>query len=124
MPEEWSEEADTNAPEQAARYKELQAKLTELNEKRRVTREKVEQYKIAKQLLEPFEGPDSGVQENLVTKNGELELELERMRMLMLRVERGIMGLEEKDGADDMDVDLDDNEENKILALLSGNSVS
>ena len=123
MPEEWSEEAETKAPEQAAKYKELQGRLMELNEKRRVAKEKLEQYKIAKQLLEPFDGPDAGVQDNLITKNGDVEKELERMRMLMLRVERGIMGLDEKDVGDDMDIDLDENEEEKILALLSGKAV-
>jgi len=122
LPEEWSEEAQATAPEQAARYRELQAKLVELNEKRRAAREKLDQYKVVKELLVPFEGPDAGLQENLVTRHGEMEEELERMRMLMLRVERGIMGLDEKDGGDEMDVDIDvrDAEEKKILALLGG----
>lgn len=96
--------------------------MVELNEKRKAARERVEQYKAAKKLLEPFEGEKDGLQENLVTKNGEVEKELERMRMLMLRVERGIAGLEETDRGDEMDLDVDLNqeEEKKWVALLGG----
>lgn len=121
LPEEWSPEAEAKAPEEAARYKELQSRLVELNEKRKAARERVEQYRAAKKLLEPFEGEDAGLQENLVTKNGQVEQELERMRMLMLRVERGIMGLEDRGGDEmelDVDVDLDEDENRKLLALL------
>ena len=121
LPEEWSPEAETKAPEEAARYKELQARLVELNERRKVARERVEQYRAVKKLLEPFEGEDAGVQENLVTRNGEVESELERMRMLMLRVERGIVGLDERGGDEmdvDGDVDLEEDESRKLLALL------
>lgn len=124
LPEEWSEEAESRAPEEAAKYKELQQRLMELNKKRKIARERVEQYRAAKKLLEPFEGEDAGLQSNLVTKNGEVERELERMRMLMLRVERGVMGLErrERKGGDEMDVDVDleAEEERKVAALLGG----
>lgn len=94
----------------------------EANERRKAARERVEQYRAAKRLLEPFEGEDAGLQDNLVTKNGEVEKELEKMRMLMLRVERGIMGLEDRVGGDEMDVDvdLDEDENRKLLALLGG----
>ena len=92
-----------------------------LNEKRKVARERVEQYRAAKKLLEPFEGEDAGLQENLVTKNGQMEKELERMRMLMLRVERGIMGLQDNGGEEmDIDVDLEEDEKSKLMALLGG----
>lgn len=47
-----------------------------------------------KELIGMF-GEEGGVQDNLVTRNGEVEKELERMRMLMLRVERGVEGLEQ-----------------------------
>ncbi|RAL61333.1 hypothetical protein DID88_009469 [Monilinia fructigena] len=93
LPEGWSEEAEVKAPEQAAKYRELQTKLLELNEKRRAAKERLEQYKSVKELVEPFDQADKNIQENLITKNGEIEKELERMRMLMLRVERGILSL-------------------------------
>ena len=118
LPEEWGEEADARAPEEAAKYKELQMKLVGLNERRKGAREKVEQYRAAKRLLEPFEGEGAGLQENLITKNSQVEKELERMRMLMLRVERGIMGLDDKSGGDEMDVDIEEDETRKLLALL------
>jgi hypothetical protein len=92
----------------------------ELNEKRKAARERLGQYKAAKKLLEPFEGEDAGLQENIVTKNGEVEKELERMRMLMLRVERGVMGLEEKGGRDEMDVDVDEDGNKNLMAMLAG----
>lgn len=52
-------------------------------------------------MMDPFRaGEDgSGVQENLVTRNGELEKELERMRMLLVRVggRVGTLPLPERD---------------------------
>lgn len=121
MPKQWSEEAETKAPEQAAKYQQLQARLVELSETREAARERIEQYKAAKDLLAPFDGADTVVQENLVTKNGEVEKELERMRMLMLRVERGIMGLPERlSDEDEMDVDVDDDGQKRTMALLNG----
>lgn len=117
LPEEWSEEAETKAPKQAAQYKELQSKLLQLNEKRTAAKERLEQCKAAKRLLEPFDQADQNIQENLVTKNGEVEKELERMRMLMLRVERGIVGLEGKDREDYMDIDFDEDDREKLRFL-------
>ena len=118
MPEEWSEEAEAEAPEKAHRYQELQQRLVEVSEKRRVAREKLEQYRNMKKLLVPFEGPEAGLQDNLVVKNGEVEKELERMRMLMLRVERGLQNLEDKQG-DEMDVDVvEDDGEEKLRNLF------
>ncbi|KAE8441581.1 hypothetical protein EG329_004666 [Mollisiaceae sp. DMI_Dod_QoI] len=72
LPEEWSEEAEKKAPEQGRRYKELQQKLIELNERRKAAREKMENYKALKQLIDLL-GEDAGVQDNLVMKNGEVE---------------------------------------------------
>ena len=120
MPEEWIDEAEAQASEEAQRYKELQSKLAKLNEKRKVAKEKVEQYRAAKKLLIPFEGEDAGLQENIITKNGEVEKELERMRMLMLRVERGLQGLEgrERGEEDEMDIDVEEDVQKRLLALL------
>ena len=39
-----------------------------------------------KGLLAPFEEAAETVQENLVTRNGEVEAEMQRMRMLLARV--------------------------------------
>lgn len=119
LPEEWSEEAEEKAPDDAARYKELQQKLAELNERRKAARDRLEQYKTASKLLEPFHGEDSGLQDNLVTKNGQVEKELEKMRMLMLRVERGMAGLAEKGGTDEMDIDVSEDKERSALNLLT-----
>jgi predicted transcriptional regulator len=122
LPEEWSEEAQTKTPEQAQKYKELQQRLAELMERRKQAREKVKGYKDFKGVLDLLAGEDAGVQQNLVTKNGEVEEELEKMRRLMLRVERGMNGLEEKGAGDGdgMDVDEEGFEEGKILRLLGG----
>ena len=123
LPEEWSPEAATKAPEQAAKFTALQQHLAELNERRQAARERVEAYKAFKETVDLF-GEDAGVQGNLVTKNGEVEEELEKMRRLMLRVERGIRGLEEMGGGDegmDVDIDVEVDEQGKLLALLSGN---
>lgn len=123
MPEQWSEEAETRALEQATRYRDLQAKLVALNEKRRVARERLLQYKAAKEMLDPFEGEEAKLQDNLVTKNGELEKELDRMRMLMFRVERGLEKLDRSGRADDddgdgMDLDVEDEAGKRLLAIL------
>ncbi|KAJ8059519.1 hypothetical protein OCU04_011177 [Sclerotinia nivalis] len=85
-----------------------------------MAKERLEQCNAAKKLLEPFEQADKNVQENLVTKNGEVEKELERMRMLMLRVERGIAGLEGEDREDHMNVDFeeDDRERLRFLGII------
>jgi len=120
LPEDWSEAAETQAPEQAAKYKELQSRLKELNEERKAAKERLDQYKVAMKLLEPFQEADVNVQENIVTKNGEIEKELERMRMLMLRVERGISGLQDRDEGDEMDIDLEQDQQEKLLAILGG----
>ncbi|EKD12875.1 uncharacterized protein L3040_007032 [Drepanopeziza brunnea f. sp. 'multigermtubi'] len=118
LPEAWGEEASTKAPEQAAKYAELQQRLTALNEQRRVARERVERYRRMRDLVGLL-GEDAGVQENLVTRNGAVEVELEKMRRLMLRVERGVGALEERGEGAEMDLDGED-EEGKILALLGG----
>jgi hypothetical protein len=39
----------------------------------------------------------------------------------MLRVERGVMGLEEKGNGDEMDIDVSDDEQTKLSALFQNN---
>lgn len=98
----------------------------DLSERRKAAKERLEQYKAMKALLEPFEDPKESVQGNLVGRNGEVERELERMRMLMLRVERGVEGLdgveEGQEGDIDMDIDVDPEgeEERRVQAGLGG----
>lgn len=121
LPEEWSEEASAKAPEQAAKYTDLQQRLVALNERRQKASKKVEGYKRMKDLVGLL-GEDAGVQENLVTRNGEVEVELEKMRRLMLRVERGVVALDERSPEDEMDIDVEGEggEKAKLLALLGG----
>ncbi len=60
-----------------------------------------------------------------MARNGEVEMELERMRRLVVRVERGLEGLDrggqggrgEIGGEDDEDVGFEGEEERKVLAL-------
>lgn len=83
-----------------------------------------------KGLLGPFNG---NVQENLVTRNGEVEKELERMRVLLVRVAGRVAqlpeaehslemeGLATDDGAEDTVMeDLEEVERGKIQKLLDG----
>jgi hypothetical protein len=124
LPPTWSEEAETKSPAEAQRYKELQARLVALNEERAAARRKVENHRRLKALVDAFK-EDGGVQENLVARNGEVEMELERMRRLVVRVERGLEGLDrggqggrgEIGGEDDEDVGFEGEEERQVLAL-------
>ncbi|KAH8589669.1 kinetochore Sim4 complex subunit Fta4 [Bisporella sp. PMI_857] len=122
MPEEWSEEAETAAPEKAGRYKELQVKLVEAKERRREAKERLRQWRAAKTLLAPLDGEEAGVQANLVVRDGEAERELERMRMLMLRVERGLSALDDLGdrGVDEMDMDVEGDAEERLRRVLGG----
>ena len=125
LPEKWSEEASTRAPEKAAQFTTLQTRLAELNERRKLAKEKVERYKAMKELLGPFEDVDGDVQENVVVKNGEVERELERMKLLLLRVERGVGALPEKQrgGEEDgegMVFDWEREEEERLATVVGG----
>lgn len=105
MPEAWPEdnEADVEALEQ---YATSVAQLRELNERRRVLRDRVQRYKALQEALAPFKEPINCVQENLCVRNGELEGELERMRMLVARVQGRVEGLELREGGADIHEDL------------------
>ncbi|KAI1116316.1 kinetochore Sim4 complex subunit Fta4 [Nemania sp. NC0429] len=85
----------TDHPPEARRYAELAASLTSLSTRRQEVRQRVERLRRMAALLAPFEANDNDegearprmpVQENLVTRNGEVERELERMRLLLARV--------------------------------------
>jgi hypothetical protein len=123
IPETWSEEASTLAPENAALFTSLQSRLQELNTRRAVAREKVERYKAMKELLVPFADVEKDVQENVIVRDGEVERELERMKLLLLRVQRGVSGLGEPlsgAGEEDWDVDGSEEMEGRVLGILAG----
>ncbi|KAI5920973.1 kinetochore Sim4 complex subunit Fta4 [Camillea tinctor] len=99
LPPNWDlhkpDEAEAHPPE-ASRYVDLLATLNSLSARRRKVRERVERLRAMEALLAPFkeraqeeeDGKEGrgGVQQNLITRNGEIEKELERMRFLLVRV--------------------------------------
>lgn len=125
LPPAWESERQAAAfPLEAERYAELAGRLRGLAARRGEASARVERLRRMRALLEPFSGSSSegagagadegssfvplgGVQENLVTRNGEVEKELERMRMLLVRVGDKVARLKEKEaGRDDDDSDL------------------
>lgn len=89
LPAKWEKEQDVNThPTEAQRYSELVSRLQSLNERKSEVQSKVMRLRQICDLMEPFQADEEGrgVQENLVTRNGEVEKELERMRMLLARV--------------------------------------
>ncbi|KAK3403477.1 kinetochore Sim4 complex subunit Fta4 [Sordaria brevicollis] len=110
IPDSWSaineKEAGDN-PMEVRRFEELVSQLKELDERKQKVLERVGRLRRLKGLVEGFEssptqeqgaegttegegegqkGGIKAVQENLVTKNGEMETELQRMRVLLARV--------------------------------------
>lgn len=61
--------------------------------KRQEQARKSAQYKLLRELLQPFENAQESVQPNLVTKDGELFKELEKLKLLMARAGGLIEGL-------------------------------
>ncbi|KAI0549859.1 kinetochore Sim4 complex subunit Fta4 [Xylaria curta] len=130
----------TSHPLEARRYAELSSTLTALSTKRQEARERVARLRRMAALLAPFESPSqspsdnadssqtatSSVQENLITRNGEIERELERMRLLLARVAGRVAQLPNKKSAsgtieDDEgqdSTDLDSLEREKVENLL------
>ncbi|CAJ2502976.1 Uu.00g103700.m01.CDS01 [Anthostomella pinea] len=120
-------------PVEVRRYADLAASLTSLSARRKEARKRVERLRRMDALLAPFRGDGGdggggggGVQENLVTRNGEVEKELERMRTLLVRVAGRVAQLPDADaGTEDQtdDVvmaDLDMVEREKVERLLAG----
>ncbi|KAK4113979.1 hypothetical protein N656DRAFT_610435 [Canariomyces notabilis] len=124
LPSEWDVPSESAAhPLEAKRYAELAGELRALAERKQQALARVARLRRMKELLEPFspstsltltaaaadgdgevvgdQGGDSsgggaGVQENLVTRNGEIEAELQRMRVLLARVGGRVGLLREK----------------------------
>lgn len=92
LPEQWEDEAEDD--EVTGQYAELVGRLQTLDGRRQQLRKKVETYKALKRAIEPFDDPRDNVQQNLITRGGELERELETMRTLLARVAGRMAGLE------------------------------
>lgn len=129
LPPAWESEREAAAyPLEAERYAELAGRLRGLAARRDEARARVERLRRMRALLAPFGGsssssstdgggtgagedssfgPSGGVQENLVTRDGEVEKELERMRMLLVRVGDKVARLKEKEAGRDDDDDSD-----------------
>ncbi|OHE90591.1 hypothetical protein CORC01_14117 [Colletotrichum orchidophilum] len=89
LPLTWPAERDaTTFPMEVKRYAELAGRLKTLAEQRQRVKARVERLRRMKALLDPFriEDAGAGVQENLVTRDGEVEKEMEKMRVLLARV--------------------------------------
>lgn len=73
---------------EARRYHDQFERLKSLAQQRQQVRDRVERLERMKAVLIPFhsDGSGVGVQENLVTRDGEVEKEMERMRVLLARV--------------------------------------
>ena len=79
---------------EARRYADLVVHLQSLAARKEEAEARVQRLRRMQGMLAPFQEPrgqegessSGGVQENLVTRGGEVEKELERMRMLLARV--------------------------------------
>lgn len=89
LPPIWPAEQDvTMYPMEARRYAEQVERLRSLSKQRQQIKVRLERLQRMKALLDPFRSDDAGtgVQENLVTRDGEVEREMEKMRVLLARV--------------------------------------
>ncbi|KAH6690300.1 kinetochore Sim4 complex subunit Fta4 [Plectosphaerella plurivora] len=108
LPPVWPIEADTtDHPMESSRYAELTASLAILSTQRAETLKRVQRLRRIKAALRPFtpedsdQGAASTVQENLATRDGQVEKELEKMRMLLVRVGGRVSKLPNPAGDDD-----------------------
>ncbi|GAW12897.1 hypothetical protein ANO14919_022680 [Xylariales sp. No.14919] len=145
LPATWETQKPREAtahPLEAKRYAEQTATLSGLQTQRLAARERVERLRRMAALLAPFESHThtddddetansaraTSVQENLITRNGEVERELERMRLLLARVAGRIAQLppppnktagdDEAGGVGGDSMDLDSAERDKVEKLL------
>ncbi|KAL1847405.1 hypothetical protein VTK73DRAFT_10349 [Phialemonium thermophilum] len=101
LPQTWGSEREAGSyPAEAKRYSELVERLQALNAQRARIKADTNRLRHIHDLLQPFKSDDEGygVQENLITRGGEVEVELERMRMLLARVGARLGHLLEQDG--------------------------
>ena len=89
LPQTWVSEKDIEKyPMESRRYADTVQQLQELSEKRKELEEKVAKVSRLKAIVAPLQTSEggAGVQENIITRNGEIEKELEKMRFLLARV--------------------------------------
>jgi len=79
----------------AARYATLRTRLLELSRRRDEKKAQLARYRRLQDLLRPLEEPQTTVQPNLVTRDGELGRELDRMRVLLARIMGRVAGTNE-----------------------------
>lgn len=123
LPPTWDtprEEEATAAPLDAKRYADLTTSLRALATHKADAEARVRQLRRIQALLAPFDAPSHShshsnhvlsLQENLVTRDGEVEKELERMRVLLVRVADKVARLRERGGTTGTDQGDDDDEE-------------
>lgn len=70
----------------AQEYRNSRKRLVELSRERDALRQRLAQYKQLQTMLAPLRDPQTNVQSNLVSRDGELSTELDRMRVLLARV--------------------------------------
>lgn len=85
-PDVREEEGDAAVEAQRERYTALREELLELGRERDGLKKKVARYRQLRTLMAPLEDPQTDIQPNLVTRDGELSQELEKMRVLLARV--------------------------------------
>ncbi|KAJ9141786.1 hypothetical protein NKR23_g7740 [Pleurostoma richardsiae] len=134
LPPTYSPSSNDN-PLHATRYAELAARLRALAARKAEAEVRVKRLRRMNALLASFDTaaasrPDSGdaaaagVQENLVTRDGEVEKELERMRVLLARVGDKVTRLRQGyggGGGEEMVIeDVEVQERQKVEKLLSG----
>ncbi|KAJ2903542.1 uncharacterized protein MKZ38_009667 [Zalerion maritima] len=134
LPADWEDEREVDKlPAEAKKYSDLVSRLSDLSEQRKAVRERVQKLRRMNKLLEPFGGMNGEredgeerktpihVQENLATRNGEVEKELERMRMLLARVGGRVSKIpnKRKRGNTGEDVEVEEQEQKKVQDLLT-----
>lgn len=100
----------------------MSARLKGLNEKRRELKERVARYKALEEGLAPFENVKENVQENLCTRDGEVEAELQKMRLLMARVKGRLEGLGAPESPQNNEMEIDFLDQDKKVEALFKNS--
>ncbi|EGC49004.1 conserved hypothetical protein [Histoplasma capsulatum var. duboisii H88] len=87
LPEQWSYDGNDDVGEDdKVRYEQLRLRLLELDKQRKKQQERLTQYRLLRELLEPFKDPQMNIQPNLVTRDSPLGQEIDRMRMLVAKV--------------------------------------
>ncbi|KAG5293026.1 hypothetical protein I7I48_05289 [Histoplasma ohiense] len=87
LPEQWSDDGNDDVGEDdKVRYEQLRLRLLELDKQRKKQQERLTQYRLLRELLEPFKDPQMNIQPNLVTRDSPLGQEIDRMRMLVAKV--------------------------------------